>query len=231
MYCIKCGVQLADTEARCPLCQTEVYHPALAREEGEPLYPTHKKQPKRAGFRWYQIPFTAAYLLPLLILLLCDLQVHRQVTWSGYVIGGLLVGYVALVLPSWFEKPNPVIFVPCGFAALGLYLLYIDLFTGGRWFLPFALPLLGGVLLTTETVVVIHRYVKKGLLYLYGGASIALGGLMLLAEFLLNHTFGIAGFFGWSLYPLIALALLGMVLLFLAICRPAREMMERKFFI
>ena len=29
MYCIKCGVELADTEKQCPLCGTLVYHPEL----------------------------------------------------------------------------------------------------------------------------------------------------------------------------------------------------------
>ena len=27
MYCIKCGVELADSEKSCPLCQTPVFHP------------------------------------------------------------------------------------------------------------------------------------------------------------------------------------------------------------
>jgi len=39
MYCVNCGVKLSDTEKRCPLCQTAVYHPELPRKEAEPLYP------------------------------------------------------------------------------------------------------------------------------------------------------------------------------------------------
>ena len=35
-------------------------------------------------------------------------------------------------LPLWFRRPNPVIFVPVDFAAIGLYLLYINFATGGR---------------------------------------------------------------------------------------------------
>lgn len=27
MYCIKCGVKLADSEKKCPLCNTIVCHP------------------------------------------------------------------------------------------------------------------------------------------------------------------------------------------------------------
>ena len=39
MYCVKCGVKLADSEKQCPLCQTLVFHPDITREEGEKLYP------------------------------------------------------------------------------------------------------------------------------------------------------------------------------------------------
>ena len=38
------------------------------------------------------------------------------------------------------KRPNPVIFVPCGFAAVLAYLLYIDLAVHGGWFLKFAFP-------------------------------------------------------------------------------------------
>ena len=36
MYCIKCGVELADSEKRCPLCGTPVFHPDLPRNLTEP---------------------------------------------------------------------------------------------------------------------------------------------------------------------------------------------------
>ena len=39
MYCIKCGVELSDTEKACPLCGTVPYHPQMKRQEAEPLYP------------------------------------------------------------------------------------------------------------------------------------------------------------------------------------------------
>ena len=53
---------------------------------------------------------------------------------------------------------------------------------------------------------------------------------MIAMEFLLMLTFGIR-FIGWSLYPLAVFFVLGGLLIFLAICRPARDMMERKTFL
>lgn len=231
MYCINCGVKLADTEKRCPLCGTVVFHPELNRPEAEPLYPQDQVPVPKVNSRIANVIVTAAFLLPILITLLCDLQMNGGVTWSGFVIGALVVGYVILVLPTWFRKPNPVIFVPCGFVAVGLYLLYINLATGGHWFLSFAFPVVGAVGLIVTTVVTLLRYVRRGRLYVFGGAAIALGAFMPVMELLMNLTFHFQKFKWWSLYPMIPLVLLGGVLIFLAAYRPARESMERKFFI
>ncbi|MBE6717818.1 MAG: zinc ribbon domain-containing protein [Ruminococcaceae bacterium] len=231
MYCINCGVKLADTEKTCPLCSTRVFHPDLIQGEGEPLYPQNSYPKTKKATYLPQILVTFATVLPIFIVFLCDWQINRSVTWSGYVIGALILSYVSIVLPSWFKKPNPVIFVPIGFAMLAVYLLYINYKTGGHWFLSFALPLVAGIGILITTLVTLVRYIKKGRLYIYGGFLISLGAFMLLIEFLVNYTFMQGRFIGWSLYPLVSLVMLGGLLIFLAIYRPAKEIMERKFFI
>ena len=146
------------------------------------------------------------------------------------MIGALGLGYVAAVLPLWFRRPNPAIFVPCDFLAVGAYVLYIDLSLKGGWFLGFAFPVIGYLGLLVSTVVILIRYTRRGALYIYGGALMALGGFLPLMELLMVITFRLPGFIGWSLYPLVALVLLGGALIFLAICRPARESAQRKLF-
>lgn len=230
MYCVNCGVKLGEAEKICPLCGVVVFHPELPRPNGEALYPAQSLPAKQVNRRSAQIILTALFLLPLVITLQCDLLINRTVTWSGYVAGALVLGYTVLVLPNWFAKPNPVIFVPIDFVVLGVYLLYIDLVTGGGWFLSFALPLVGALGLLVTTVVTLTRYLRRGRLFVYGGAGIALGGLMLLTEFLIILTFA-RPFTGWSLYPLTALVILGGMLIFLGINRAARETMARKLFI
>lgn len=231
MYCAKCGVKLADDLTACPLCGTRAYHPDLERKLTDGQYPRDKYPQKQKRSLVGQVILSILFLLPLLIVPLCDLQINGQVTWSGYVTGAVLLSYVVLVLPSWFAKPNMAVFVPCDFAAAALYLLYISLATGGNWFLSFAFPVTGGIGLIVTAVVVLCKYVPKGNLYTFGGAFIALGGFMLLIEWLINLTFGLPRFMGWSLYPLIVLVLLGGLLIYLAINRQAREMLERKFFL
>lgn len=232
MYCVKCGVKLADTEKKCPLCGTVVYHPDIPREEGEPLYPKGKtKVPNQPRSFFLQYVITFLFVLPMIVSLECDLQLNKSVTWSGFVVGGLLLTYVTLVLPMWFRNPNPVCFVPSSFAALILYLLYINLAVDGNWFLTFAFPVVGSIGLVVTAVTALLYYVKRGKLFIYGGACMVMGGIMLLIEFLLQLTFEVTGYVGWSMYPCTGFVLIGGILIFLAICEPARETVERQIFL
>lgn len=230
MYCIRCGVQMVDGQTQCPLCATKMILPQdMVRSEE--LYPRNRYPQDGKRRLWPHAVIATAFVLPMLIVLICNWQLSGDFTWSGYVVGALLFAYVCLGLPRWFAKPNPVIFTPCGFAAAGVYVWYIAWMTGGEWFWTFALPVIGGVCLIVTTVVTLLRYVGKGKLYIYGGALMAFGALMLGMEYLLVLTFSGVPFIGWSLYPLAVFFVLGGLLIFLAICRPARDMMERKTFL
>ena len=231
MYCVKCGVKLADTEKMCPLCGTKVYYPDLTQGGSNNIYPKRKYPTPEEQALGLPIFLTAVFLVPLLTVLFCDLRFSDAITWSGIVAGAMSLIYLMFVLPLWFKNPHPVVFVPCSFGAIGLYLFYINWFVDGRWFLSFALPILGCIAIIVITVLVLLRYIRGGRLYIFGGAFIATGGMMLLMEFLMGITFENIDFLGWSFYPLVSLALIGGILIFLGICRPAREAMERKFFV
>ncbi len=231
MYCMSCGVKLADSEKKCPLCGLEVYHPMLPRPSGERLYPENRYPSQEVSPWGMRFVVLTLFLLPLLTVLLCDLPIHGGITWSGYVIGALVLVYVVGVLPFWFKNHNPVIFVPIDFAVIGLYLLYINFAVGGNWFLSFAFPVTGFFALVVSAVVTLMRYIRRGRLYIIGGAIMLTGLFLPVMELLLYITFDAISFAGWSFYPMGVLVLFGGFLIFLGICRPAREAMERKFFI
>ena len=232
MYCIKCGVELADSEKVCPLCGTRVFHPDLPLPDGEAPYPAdarrHTEEFNRSGLLFI---LTMLAVVPAVICLLCDWRVNGHIVWSGYAAGGILLTYILAVLPLWFRRPNPVIFVPADFAAILLYLLYIDLAAGGHWFMSFAFPAVGALGLLVSAMVALLRYVPGAHLYIFGGALIIAGGLAVLTEFLINCTFQVHKTFFWSLYPLAAGVLLGVMLLIIAVCKPLRRSLHRKFFL
>jgi len=230
VYCVNCGVKLADTEKECPLCRTVVFHPALQQEDVRPLYPKDRKPKMPPNSRVFNGVVLILFLIHMLVCFLSDIRTDGVLNWFGFVCGALVLGYIAFALPFWFRRPNPVIFVPCTFAATVLYLLYIDLYTNGGWFLRFAFPVVGVLGVIVCAVVTLMYYLRRGYLYILGGGLIALGAWILLNEFLLMITFSLR-FIGWSIYPLIVLTLLGGALIYLAIDDSARKAMERKLFI
>ena len=232
MYCIKCGVELADSEKVCPLCGTRVFHPDLPCGQGETPYPPdHRPRAEEVSRAGVLFVLTVLFLLPAVVSVLCDWRLSGGIVWSGYVVGGLLLLYVTVVLPLWFKRPNPVIFVPVDFAAIGVYLLYIDLATRGGWFFSFALPVTGAAMVLVTAVVTLLRYVPSGTLYTLGGGLILAGGYAVLVEFLLNVTFHLHDTFLWSFYPLAVCVVLGAMLLVVAVCKPLRRSLHKKFFI
>lgn len=231
MYCISCGVKLADSEKNCPLCGLEVYHPHLNREVSEGQYPPNRYPIKEVSPWGKRLIVLVIFLLPLLTVLLCDLPVYGQITWSGYVIGALIVLYAIVMLPQWFRHPNPAVLVPIDFAVIGGYLLYINWAVEGTWFMTFAFPVTAFCAVVMTAFVSLLRYVRRGRIFVFGGTAIALGLFFPVMELLLDITFVDIHFIGWAFFPMSALLLFGGLLIFLGTCRPAREMMERKFFI
>lgn len=231
MYCIKCGVELKDSEKTCPLCHTKVFNPDILIQGGDTPYPEFTENPKKFSRTGTLFVLTVVFLIPLILTLLIDVKINMSITWSGYVVGGLILGYLAAVLPLWFKRPNPVIFTSVFCAAATLFLLYIDLTTKGSWFLTFAFPVAGIGSLIVIAVVTLLRYLRKGKLYVFGGAFIALGVYCLLIELFTTLTFEGVKFVFWSIYPLVACLLLGLLLITIAICKPLRSSLDKRFFI
>ena len=230
MYCIKCGVELSDSEKSCPLCGLKPYHPEITRTIAPKKYPDYEAPKTKINRKTVMFILTLITFVCTAQLFICDISITGRVTWSLYAGGGLVLFYVIAMLPLWFKKPNPVIFVPCDFAAVTVYILTINLMVGGDWFLSFAFPIAVVACLITTTVVTLRRYVRGGFFFIYGGTLIACGAYVCLIEFFLHITFGIKFYF-WSFYPLTAGILLGLAMMIIGICRPVRQALEKKFFI
>ena len=233
MYCVQCGVELQKGVEKCPLCGLRVYHPELSEQPEALPYPRRVEE-ETVSHGGLLFIVSVLFAIPLLVCLLVDSRLNGRVGWSGVVAFSLLAAYLIICLPLWFKRPNPVIFFPIDvLAALGLC-LYLCLAGGGRWFLPFAFPVGGAVLLIVEAVIVLLRYAigeqRHRALFVIGGAVVAVGGLCVLIEFLLQLSFGIAMRW-WSVYPLTVLTLVGLALIVIGACRPLRDSLHKKFFI
>ena len=231
MFCIKCGVELSDGQTICPVCGTRVYHPDLPIKEAPPTYPKKDFESEEFNRKGILFVITILALLATALCIMFDISLCGGVTWSGYVASGMGVFYVCVLLPLWFKHTTPAIFVPCAFAAILALLLYVNMQTGGQWFLTFAFPVTLSLGVIVTAVTTICHYVRRGWLYTVGGGMIALGGWTLLIEFFLHLTFEMPGHVIWSPFPCTALAVLGLMLIIVAIVPPFRDSFRRIFYV
>ena len=229
MFCIKCGVKLENTERKCPLCGTEVCHPEITCF-AEPLYPRDRKPKPIPSSKFINGAVIGLFLIPLVVCFFADISHDLILDWFGFVGGALMLTYIVFVLPFWFKRPNPVIFVPCDFAAATLYVLYVSLALDASWFWSFALPLCVILCFIITAAAALFVYLRRGKLFVLAGLLISLGITSFFTEWLIVKNFAVS-FIGWSVYPLIVLVLLGGLLIYLGIDSKAREVLERKFFI
>ena len=234
MYCIKCGVELGESEEKCPLCGLVPYHPELSknRKVKNKSYPDTVAKPQRS-FKRVSVMLMVSWLTAILLftLMLVDYSLNHDMMWSKYVMISIVLFYVLVFLPQWFKKPNPVIFVSIDMLAITGFLAAVCAFVEGTWFLTFAFPMMAFPTAISVAVVSLVKYVRKGYLYIAGGAVILLGISMVGMEILMNITFGIRGHLVWSYIPLVVMALIGIFFIIVAIVKPFREALSKIFFV
>jgi len=227
---MKCGAKLSDGQQNCPICQTRVYHPDLAIEPS-PTYPNKDFISEEFNKKGLLLFITILCGLVSLFLPTFELVISSKFEWSGYALGAILICYVSIVLPSWFKRRSPAIFIPASVTSIIVFLLYINLTTNGNWFLTFAFPITASVGIIITVCATLIYYLRRGRLYIVGGSIIALGIVSMLIEMLLYITFDIGKFISWSIFPLTTLIISGILLIIIAIIKPLKEKMKKVFFI
>lgn len=174
-YCVHCGVQLAPSEARCPLCQTPVvdpaapYDPALPRE-----FPVRSREQRLEINPWTTLALAAVLLtVPALICLLIDLLGNGALTWSLYPIGAFGMIFLGIVPPVALRKNVFFWTVAADVGALCMYLWLVQYLSGGTWFQTIVFPVL---LLLGVMLVAMASSIRQGMLR---GLGIPAMGLLL----------------------------------------------------
>ncbi len=231
MFCIKCGVELSEGQKICPVCDTKVYHPDFYIPSDKDTYPKKEFKSEEFNRKGLMFAITFLMLIPLIFTVILELSWHKRIDWSGYVAGGILLFYICFILPLWFRRPSPAIFVPSAFIAATVYLLYICLQTSGKWFLGFGMPITLSLGCIVSAVFILLYYLKAGKLYIIGGGIIALGLWTALMELLIRLTFSVHTEFIWSICPMAVCFVFGMFLIIVEIVKPFKESLRKIFFV
>lgn len=231
MYCIKCGTQLSDGQTICPICETKVYHPDFDIPKDKSTYPKKEFKSEEFNRKGFMLAITIIFLIPMFLPVLLELSWHHTIEWSGYVLGGVVLFYVSLILPSWFKHPNPTIFVPVSMATAILYVHYICWEAEGTWFWSFAFPISISLTVIVSALATLLHYLKKGKLYIWGGFLVAFGAWTGLMELLMRRAFGITVDIYWSVCTFALFFIIGMLLVIVEIVKPVKESLRKIFYI
>ena len=231
MYCVKCGAKLSEGQKVCPICETEVYHPDFAELPEIRTYPGGSFKSEEFNFKGLLFAITILYLIPLLLPMILEISWVKNIGWSGYVTGGCLLFYIAFILPRWWRRPNPVIFVPSFFLATEIFLWYICWNNEGDWFWNFALPITGALAIIVCAMTAVLKYVRGGKLFTVGGGIIAIGLWTVQIEVFIRKCFGINPDFWWSISSLSFCFIVGVLLIIIGIVKPFRDSLRKIFYV
>lgn len=227
MYCVRCGVRLQEGTESCPLCGTPVWNPDQASVKR--IFPEEMPRQHEESSVPIAVGATVVGILSALIIFIICMKKYGEMRWGGYALAGIALAYILFALPAWFRRPPVEVFLPVDYAAIILFLLYINQKTGGHWFLSFAFPVTAGCGLLTTALVCMLKHVRKGRLIIIGSFMILLGGFTILTEFLEFITFG-SGMFQWSLYTAALLGICGIFMILSGIIPAMRHHLKKRFF-
>ncbi len=211
-YCVKCGVELAPSEPKCPLCNTQVMHPDEPwQKPGQRPYPEHLEV--RHVNRQYGAHLASIVLLvPVLVCLLCDFLISMRLSWSLYVLGAGGFLFCCALLPFYTKEQTPYLSLLLDTLAALMYLYLIAVMSGNTdWFWRLALPLT--VLLGATIIACVWIFRRKNSLFLINLSYTLILCSMLLIAYERAIDLFVLGIFKplWSFFamvPLLALAVI-----------------------
>lgn len=204
-YCVNCGVELADSERVCPLCQTEVLNPAKPwTEPAVRPYPRQLEHIDRIDRQFAAALLGLVLLIPVFVTLLCDLLTDGRVSWSAYVLGAIAMVTVWVLIPLASRRYHQMLFLGLDGLSAAAFLGAVCLVGGGAWFWPLALPLTTAVTVLAMALVFLFRrpwgrdpLVRTALLLLSAGL------LVMITEAAVDLFAAGRISFGWAPYVLI----------------------------
>lgn len=232
-YCVNCGVKLAQSEAFCPLCGTEVINPREApNPDARGPFPQHVEQlQRRIERRYVATLLSLALIIPLIVSIFCNALISHALTWSLVVAGGELVIFCIALLPMLVPNAKPIPSLCLDLVAVLLFLRFLERITEGEWWLMLGLPLTLAAGALTLLILVLAMYRRK--LGLFVAASYFLFGAAILAvatELVIKLYIGRGPYVNWSFYVAVSCAVLGVCARILNKRANVKEEIRKRFF-
>ncbi len=231
-YCVNCGVQLADSEKQCPLCDVAVINPSSPWHEPESRpYPKQVERVMRRVDRKFIVSLASVFLfIPIIIPLITDLLFNDAVTWSGYVIGASICIFFWILFPLLFTVPRPYLCWAADTVVTTGYIALIGYISGDiGWFIPLGLPLCAALSISALLIIAVSSTNLPDL-YKTAGYFTVFGVFSVMVDFIINGYITTSDSIHWSFFIVVPCVIFSIVFIILQKRKKLREEIRRRLF-
>lgn len=229
-YCVNCGVRLAESEKKCPLCGVVSQNPLHPfNKDAQTPYPQEVDTIKQLSQkRWLALMVSFSLVFSAVVCFVVNYIYDGQTTWSLYVIGAVLTFWVFTVVPLLFKKEAVISCILLDALSLSSFLWLCDSMVNGNWFISLGLPIIGvvmaGALLDT---ILIKAKAAHGA---YIGALFILTLSVMIVGIEAATDNYVSGFIhiDWSLLVMIPCVIVALLFCIIARNQQAKEQLRRK---
>ncbi len=233
-YCVNCGVELAPSEKCCPLCGVEAQNPKQKWREPEiKPYPNRVEQIMKKVNRKYVVSLIAELLLiPAIIPVITNLVISHQITWSAYVVGGVVCAFFLAVFPLLYEIPKPYLYLVIDTLVLVGYIALIAYSSGGmNWFFKLGMPIVLSVCIAVSLFIYVARRSRLSRLKKAAIGLIIFSLMCMAVDFFINRFVGNDFVLLWSLFVVSSLTIIAVMLLVLDRKKKLQDEIIKRLFV
>ncbi len=229
-YCVNCGVELHESEKKCPLCDTVVINPNLITgEPAESVFPEEQQLVDIISeHRWWAGILAIVLAIPASICLLCNFGIHKELSWSLIVTSALIMAWAFVGPPLLMRKINYIALFVIYTSAILIFLFVMCWQLNGDWFLSIAVP----IVLCFMTVLSINTIViKNNVAKLYSAATffLTIGALVVAIEIVTDYYLHKEISLSWSLIALVPCALMSLLYVIIQKKKGLKNSLKKRF--
>lgn len=235
-YCVNCGVELHESEPKCPLCGTVVLNPNAAFDgSAKPVFPRQKIEDdmlsdNRRITAWIM---SIVMAIPVTICLITDFGISGlPLTWSVIVSIVMALVWCLSVPPVMLRHSGFASFIVIDTAALlvFLYLLSRIIPSEKAWFMPLGLPIVLSVCALVSVNLAVIRISNLRSLYVTSVVFVTVGAFVVALEVITDIYIDSAVSLYWSLIVMAPCALLALLFVFIEHKRRLKDELKRRLY-
>ena len=228
-YCVNCGVKLAKSEKRCPLCNTKVINPNKHIEENIPAYSSKIENFKKINYKFLSKLVLLVLVIISSIVVICDLLFDYEISWSIYVV--LSIFYLGTyILSPGFNNIYVFVFIELFSTQFLMFVIaYLNSFLHLYWYLLFPFILI--VWLYIGLCAFLTRRKKMNILKKFTISMFYSSIVLMSIETVIDLYARKMVCYNWSVYAALPITIIGIMLLILSYNDKIVEEIKQRMFI